>query len=156
MNVNATLIINMIFFAAFVWFCMKFVWPHIMSAIKERQDKIAEGLAASERSQKDLELAQEKAAELLREAKQQSAEIVDSAKKRHAEIVDSAKDDARSEAEKIKNGAMDEIEQEVNRAREQLRSKVATLAVAGAEKVIERNIDEAANNDLFEKLVKEL
>lgn len=156
MNVNATLIINMIFFAAFVWFCMKFVWPHIISAIKERQDKIAEGLAASERSQKDLELAQEKASELLREAKQQSAEIVDSAKKRHAEIVDSAKDDARSEADKIKSGAMAEIEQEVNRAREQLRSKVATLAVAGAEKVIERNIDAAANNDLFEKLVKEL
>lgn len=156
MNINATLIINMIFFLGFVWFCMKFVWPPIMAAIKERQDKIAEGLAASERSAKDLELAQAKAADLLREAKTQSSEIVDSAKKRHAEIVDSAKDDARTESDKIKNGAMAEIDQEVNRAREQLRSKVATLAVAGAEKVIERNIDEAANNDLFDKLVEEL
>ncbi|AKE53189.1 F0F1 ATP synthase subunit B [Kangiella geojedonensis] len=156
MNVNLTLIINMIFFAAFVFFCMKFVWPHIMAAIEERQNKIAEGLAASERSQKDLELAQEKAAEILREAKGQSAELVDSAKKRHTEIVDSAKDDARAEADKIKSGAQAEIEQEVNRAREQLRSKVATLAVAGAEKVIERNIDEAANNDMFDKLVKDL
>ncbi|GAA0208246.1 F0F1 ATP synthase subunit B [Kangiella japonica] len=156
MNVNLTLIINMIFFAAFVWFCMKFVWPFITGAIEERQNKIAEGLAASERSQKDLELAQEKAAEILREAKSQSAELVDSAKKRHTEIVDSAKDDARAEAEKIKSGAQAEIEQEVNRAREQLRSKVATLAVAGAEKVIERNIDEAANNDMFDKLVEDL
>ena len=156
MNVNVTLIINMIFFAAFVFFCMKFVWPHIMAAIEERQNKIAEGLAASERSQKDLELAQEKAAEILREAKGQSAELVDSAKKRHTEIVDSAKDDARAEADKIKSGAQAEIEQEVNRAREQLRSKVATLAVAGAEKVIERNIDEAANNDMFDKLVEDL
>lgn len=156
MNVNVTLIINMIFFAVFVWFCMKFVWPYIMGAIEERQNKIAEGLAASERSQKDLELAQEKAAEILREAKSQSAELVDSAKKRHTEIVDSAKDDARAEADKIKSGAQAEIEQEVNRAREQLRSKVATLAVAGAEKVIERNIDEAANNDMFDKLVEDL
>lgn len=156
MNVNLTLIINMIFFAAFVWFCMKFVWPFITGAIEERQNKIAEGLAASERSQKDLELAQEKAAEILREAKSQSAELVDSAKKRHTEIVDSAKDDARTEADKIKSGAQAEIEQEVNRAREQLRSKVATLAVAGAEKVIERNIDEAANNDMFDKLVEDL
>lgn len=156
MNVNLTLIINMIFFAAFVWFCMKFVWPFITGAIEERQNKIAEGLAASERSQKDLELAQEKAAEILREAKSQSAELVDSAKKRHTEIVDSAKDDARAEADKIKSGAQAEIEQEVNRAREQLRSKVATLAVAGAEKVIERNIDEAANNDMFDKLVEDL
>ena len=156
MNVNLTLVINMIFFAAFVFFCMKFVWPHIMAAIEERQNKIAEGLAASERSQKDLELAQEKAAEILREAKGQSAELVDSAKKRHTEIVDSAKDDARAEADKIKSGAQAEIEQEVNRAREQLRAKVATLAVAGAEKVIERNIDEAANNDMFDKLVEDL
>lgn len=156
MNINATLIINMVFFIGFVWFCMKFVWPPIMKAIKERQDKIAEGLAASERSQKDLELAQEKASEILREAKGQSAELVDSAKKRHAEIVDSAKDDARAEADKIKAGAEAEIEQEVNRAREQLRAKVATLAVAGAEKVIERNIDDAANNDMFDKLVEDL
>ncbi|WP_223669782.1 F0F1 ATP synthase subunit B [Kangiella shandongensis] len=156
MNINATLLINMIFFVGFVWFCMKFVWPPIMKAIKERQDKIAEGLAASERSQKDLELAREKASEILRDAKGQSAELVDSAKKRHAEIVDSAKDDARAEADKIKAGAEAEIEQEVNRAREQLRAKVATLAVAGAEKVIERNIDDAANNDMFDKLVEDL
>ncbi|AOE51026.1 F0F1 ATP synthase subunit B [Kangiella sediminilitoris] len=156
MNINATLLINMIFFVGFVWFCMKFVWPPLMKAIKERQDKIAEGLAASERSQKDLELAQEKASEILRDAKNQSADLVDSAKKRHAEIVDSAKDDARAEAEKIKSGAEAEIEQEVNRAREQLRAKVATLAVAGAEKIIERNIDDAANNDMFDKLVEDL
>lgn len=156
MSINLTLIFTMIFFIGFVWFCMKFVWPPIMAAIKERQDKIAEGLAASERSQKDLELAQEKAADILRDAKGQSAELVDSAKKRHTEIVDSAKDDARTESDKIKAGARAEIEQEVNRAREQLRSKVATLAVAGAEKVIERNIDEAANNDMFDKLVEDL
>lgn len=156
MDFNATLIGQTIAFIFFVWFCMKYIWPPLIAVIEERQNKIAEGLAASERSAKDLELAQAKAADMLRDAKGQSAEIVDSAKKRHAEIVDSAKDDARTEADKIKNGALAEIDQEVNRAREQLRSKVATLAVAGAEKVIERNIDEAANNDLFDKLVKEL
>lgn len=156
MDINATIIGQTIAFIFFVWFCMKYIWPHLIKIIEERQAKIAEGLAASERSAKDLELAQEKAADMLRDAKTQSAEIVDSAKKRHAEIVDSAKDDARSEAEKIKNGALAEIDQEVNRAREQLRSKVATLAVAGAEKVINRNIDDAANSDLFDKLVDEL
>ncbi len=135
---------------------MKFVWPLLETAITERQGKIAEGLAASEKGAHDLELAKEKAAQILKDAKAEAAELIDQAKKRHSEVVETAKDDARSEAEKIKKGAQAEIEQEVNRAREHLRAQLATLAVAGAEKILERNIDAAAQNDIVEKLVAEL
>ncbi len=156
MDINATIIGQTIAFIFFVWFCMKFVWPPLMAAIEERQNKIAEGLAASERGVHDLELAKEKAAQILKDAKGQSAELIEQAKKRHAEIVDSAKDDARKEAEKLLTGARAEIDQEFNRAREELRARVAGLAVAGASKILERDIDEAANNDLFDKLIERL
>ncbi|WMS86016.1 F0F1 ATP synthase subunit B [Pleionea litopenaei] len=156
MEPNATLIVQSIAFLAFVWFTMKFVWPLLETAITERQNKIAEGLAASEKGVHDLELAKESASNTMKEAKAQAAELIDQAKKRHNEIVDGAKDDARAEADKILAGARAEIEQEVNRAREQLRAQLSTLAVAGAEKILERNIDAAAQNDIVEKLVKEL
>lgn len=156
MDFNATLIGQTIAMIVFVVFTMKYVWPHLEAAITERQNKIAEGLAAAEKGTHDLELAKESASKTLKEAKAQAAELIDQAKKRHSEIVDSAKDDARAEAEKILNGAKAEIEQEVNRAREQLRAQLATLAVAGAEKILERNIDASAQNDIVEKLVAEL
>ncbi len=156
MEPNATLIVQSIAMIAFVWFTMKFVWPLLETAITERQNKIAEGLAASEKGIHDLELAKESAVNTLKEAKSQAAELIDSAKKRHSEIVDSAKDDARAEAEKILNGARAEIEREVNRAREQLRAQLGSLAVAGAEKILERNIDASAQSDIVEKLVAEL
>lgn len=156
MEPNATIIVQSIAFIAFVWFTMKFVWPMLETAITERQNKIAEGLAASEKGAHDLELAKESASKTLKEAKSQAAELIDQAKKRHSDIVESAKDDAREEADKILNGARAEIEQEVNRAREQLRAQLSVLAVAGAEKILERNIDAAAQNDIVEKLVTEL
>ena len=156
MDINATIIGQTIAFIVFVWFCMKYVWPPIMAAIEERQGKIAEGLAAAERGSHDLELAQAKAADTLKDAKAQAAEIIEQAKKRHAAVVDSAKDDARAEAEKIIISARAEIEQETNRAREELRSQVATLAVSGAEKILGRNIDASANDEIFEKLIAEL
>ncbi|NVJ60158.1 MAG: F0F1 ATP synthase subunit B [Gammaproteobacteria bacterium] len=156
MEPNATIIVQTLAFIAFVWFTMKFVWPLLETAISERQKKIAEGLAASEKGVHDLELAKESASNTLKEAKAKAAELIDQAKKRHSEIVDSAKDDAREEADKILRGARAEIEQEMTRAREQLRAQLATLAVAGAEKILERNIDAAAQNDIVEKLVAEL
>ncbi len=156
MNINLTLLFQMVAFAIFVAFCMKYVWPPLLQAIQDRQAKIAEGLAASEKAQHDLELAKEGAAKALKEAKAEAATLIEQAKKRHSEIVESAKEDARAEAEKILAGARAEIEQEVNRAREQLRAQVASLVVAGAEKIIERNIDADKQNDIVEKLVAEL
>jgi len=155
-DINATIFGQTIAFFFFVWFCMKYVWPPLMNAIEERQAKIAEGLEASERGEKDLQLAQDKATQFLTDAKVQAAEIVDQANKRHAQIVDSAKGDAREEAAKIKAGADAEIEQEINRAKEQLRSQVAGLAVQGAEKILARSIDADVHQDILDKLATEI
>ena len=156
MDFNLTLIGQVVAMIAFVWFTMNYVWPHLDSAITERQEKIAEGLAAADKGEHDLELAKKNAAETMREAKEKASELLDQAKKRHSEIVDSAKDDARTEADKIKAGAEAEIAQEVSRAREELRKQVSVLAIAGAEKILERSIDQAVANDIVEKLVGEL
>ncbi len=156
MNINITLIYEMVVFAGFVLFCMKFVWPPLMDAIEERQNKIAEGLAAAERGSQDRELAKKEAVELLREAKQQAAEIVDQANKRHSQVVESAKDDARVEADRIKAGAMAELDQELNRAKESLRAQLAQLAVAGAEKILERSINQQDHQDLLNKLAEQI
>ncbi len=125
MNINLTLFLQMIAFAVFVWFCMKFVWPPIVNALAERKTKIAEGLAAAERGHHEQELGQKRAKEIMQEAKQQAAEIVNQAQKRAAEIVEEAKGDGDTEGERILTAAKAEIEQETNRAREELREKVA-------------------------------
>ena len=156
MNINVTLIGELIAFVVFVIFCMKFVWPPIMAAIEDRQKTIADGLAASDRAAKDLELAQEKAAAQLKEAKAQAAEIIESAKKREAQMIDEAAEKAQAEREKIIASGHAEIESERNRAKEELRQQVSTLAVAGAEKILERSIDAAAHSDILDKLVAEL
>jgi F-type H+-transporting ATPase subunit b len=156
LNINATLLGELIAFIFFVWFCMKFVWPPIMGAIEERQQKIADGLAASERGEKDLELAQAKATDQLKEAKTQAAEIIEQAKKRGTQIVDEETQRGHSEREKIIAQGYSEIEAERNRTKEELRKQVAALAVAGAEKILERQIDAAAQSDIVEKLVAEL
>jgi len=155
-NINATLIGQLIAFVVFVGFCMKYVWPPIMGAIEERQQKIADGLAASERGEKDLELAQHKSTEQLKEAKTQAAEIIEQAKKRGSQIVDDETQRGQSEREKIIAQGYSEIEAERNRTKEELRKQVAALAVAGAEKILERQIDAAAQSDIVEKLVAEL
>ncbi len=151
-----TLIGQTVAMIAFVWFTMKYIWPHLDAAIVERQEKIAEGLAAADKGEHDLELAKKHAAETMRTAKDKAAELLDQAKKRHSEIVDSAKDDARAEADKIKAGAQAEIEQEVHRAREELRKQVSVLAIAGAEKILQRSIDASAQADILDSLVAEL
>lgn len=156
MNINLTLIGQMVAFVGFVLFCMKYVWPPILAAMAEREAKIADGLAAADRASHDLELAQEKAVERLKEAKNEAAGIVDAANKRGSQIVDEAKDAAVAEADRVKVAAQAEIEQETNRAREQLRSQVAALALAGAEKVLGASIDQQAHADLVDKLAAEL
>lgn len=156
MNINATIIGQAIAFFFFAWFCMKFVWPPVTAALRERQKKIADGLDAAERASRDLELAKEKATQALREGKEQAATIIEQANKRASQIVDEAKETALTEGNRLKVAAQAEIEQDVNRAREALRSQVAALAIAGAEKILQKSVDKAAQAELVEKLAAEL
>ncbi len=156
MNLNATIVGQIIAFFLFVWFCQAFVWPPIVKALEDRRKKIADGLEAASRAEHDLDLAQQRAAELLREAKESSAGIIDQANKRANQIVDEAKDKAREEGNRIKAGAQAEIEQQINQAREQLRQQVAGLAIAGAEKILESSVDAKAHADMLNKLAASL
>jgi F-type H+-transporting ATPase subunit b len=155
-NINLTLLGQTIAFAIFVWFTMKFVWPPITHAMQERQKKIAEGLDAAGRAQRDLGLAQEKAAQTLRETKEQSAQIIEKANKSATLIVEEAREQARSEGERLIAAAKAEIEQEMNRAKDQLRAQVAALAIKGAEQVLESEVDASAHSELVNKLASQL
>ncbi len=156
MNINLTLIAQLVSFAVFVWFVMKFVWPPMVKAMEERKARIADGLAAAERGVHEKELAEQAAREKLHEAKQQSAEILARAEKRAAEIVDEAKEQARVEGERILAAARTEAEQELNKAKEALRQKVGELAVAGAEKILRREIDASAHKEILDELAQQL
>lgn len=156
MNINATLIGQTIAFLLFVVFCMKFVWPRLIKAIEERQSEIANALASAEAAKKEQADTKVLVEQELTEAKKQAQEIINMANKRRNEILD----EVRSEAEKVKQNIIDqgyaEIEAERKRVREELRTQVASLAIAGAEKIIGRSVDEAANSDIIDKLVAEL
>ena len=156
MNINLTLISQAIAFAIFIWFTVKFVWPPMLTAIAERQKKIEEGLAAAERSKKDLELAQHRSADALREAREKSTEMTGGAERQAAHIVE----EARAEATRIINQAREAAEGEAataaQRARENLRDQVAHLAVAGAEKLLRREDNAQAHADLLAALKSEL
>lgn len=156
MNITATIIGQMIAFAFFVWFCMKYVWPPLTKALAERAKKIADGLEAADRAQKDLELAQERVTAQLKEAKVEASGIIDQANKRASQIIDEAKEQAREEGRRLIAGAQAEIEQEVNRAKEHLRKQVASIAIAGAEKILEATIDESKHAELAEKMAASL
>ena len=156
MNINLTLIGQSITFALFVWFCMKFIWPPIMGALNARRKEIADGLAAAERGQHEQELAEKRATKHIKEAKGQAADIITQAQKRAGEIVEEAKGSAKTEAERIVTGANAEIEQEINRAREHLRQDVVVLAMAGAEKVLKREVDQAAHSSALNELATQL
>ncbi|GLO62395.1 ATP synthase subunit b [Vibrio sp. MACH09] len=156
MNMNATLLGQAIAFTLFVWFCMKYVWPPIMGAIEERQKKIADGLHAAERAAKDLDLAQANASDQMKEAKRTATEVIDSANKRKAQIIDEAREEAQAERQKILAQAEAEIEAERNRAKDELRKQVATLALAGAEKILERSIDKDAQKDILDNITAKL
>lgn len=156
LDINLTLVVQMLVFGAFVWFTMKFVWPPLTKALEERQEKIADGLAAAERGRKELELAQHRAKDEIKQAKSQAAEIIEKANYRATQIVEEAKDDARQEGLKLAKIAQEHIAQEVSRAKDNLRKQVAALAIAGAEKILMREIDEKANSALLDNLIKEI
>lgn len=156
MDINLTLIIQSLAFFAVAWVVMKFGWPGIMAAIEERQAKIAEGLAAADRSKKDLASAEEKVNEVLRDARAKANEIIAQAEARKAQIIEAAKDEALAEGKRLKAAAQAEIDQSVAKAREDLRKQVSVLAVAGAEKLIRREIDGNAHKALLEELAAEI
>lgn len=156
MNINFTLFAQAMAFAIFIWFTVRFVWPPLMRAVENRQKTIADGLAAGERGRQELELASHRSGDVIREAKQRAADIITQAEKRAAEIVDEAKVSAREEGGRILTGAKAEVEQEVFRAREALRQQVADLALAGAAKILRREVDAKTHADLLASIKADL
>jgi F-type H+-transporting ATPase subunit b len=153
---NLTFIGQTIAMLVFVWFCMKFIWPPIMKAIEERQTEIADGLAAAERGQQSLDKAKTEADSIVNEARKQATGILDQAHARANEIVAEGKADGVKERERQLAAASAEVEQETNRAREELRGQVSAIAVASAEKILRREIDAKAHEDILSKLAAEL
>ena len=156
MDINLTFIVQGFAFFAVAWLVMKFGWPHIIAAIEERQQKIAEGLAAADRSQKDLAQAQEKVNDALKEARTKANEIIDQAHQRANQIVEAAKNDAIAEANRQKALGLAEIDAASTRAKEDLRKQVSVLAVNGAEKLLKREIDANAHKALLDELAAEI
>jgi F-type H+-transporting ATPase subunit b len=156
MNMNMTIIGQIISFIIFVYLCMKYVWPPLTAALAERQKKIAEGLDAADKAARELEEAQQSVEAVLQESKAQAATLIEQANKRASQIVYEAKETAQAEADRIKTAAAADVEQEVNRAKEVLRAQVATLVVAGAEKILGASIDVNNHQELVDKLAAEL
>ncbi len=156
MNINLTLFAQAATFAVFIWFTVKFVWPPLLRAIETRQKTIADGLAAAEQGRKSLEVSSKQAGEVIQEARARAAEIVAQAEKRDAQMVGEAKTAAKAEGDREKAAAKADIQQEVSRARAQLREQVAALAVAGAEKILRREVDARAHADLLDGIKKQL
>src|SRR5689334_10063370 len=156
MNLNLTLIAQVISLSAFIWFTVKFVWPFMLRAIETRQKTIADGLAAAEQGRKALETSTRQADEEIKRARERAAEIIAQAEKRAAQMVDEARGAAKEEGNREKAAAKAEIAQEVTRAREQLRDRVASLAVAGAEKILRREVDSKAHGELLDSIRKQL
>jgi F-type H+-transporting ATPase subunit b len=156
MNLNFTLVAQAVTFAAFIWFTMKFIWPHMLRAIETRQKTIADGLAAAEQGKRSLEQSNKQADEAIKDARGRAAEIIGQAEKRAAQMIDEARNAAKEEGNREKAAAKAEIAQEVTRAREQLRDRVASLAVAGAEKILRREVDSKAHGELLDSIRKQL
>jgi len=156
MNINLTLIAQLVSFAVFVWFTMKFVWPPLVKAMDERKAKIADGLASAERGKHEQELAEKRATDTLHQAKQQAAEIKANADKQAAMIIEEARDKAKEEGRRQLVAAQAEIEQEINKAREVLRARVAELAVQGAEKILRKEIDADAHKDIVQSVANQI
>ena len=156
MDINMTLLGQSIAMIVFVWFCMKYIWPPILAAIEERQAQIEEGLAAADKGQESLVKAAAEADEIVSEARKQATSILDQAHARANEIVADGKTDGIKERERQLSAAKAEIEQEANRAREELRGQVSAIAIASAEKILNREIDGKAHDDILGKLAQEL
>ncbi len=156
MNINLTLLGQAISFAIFVWFCVKYVWPPVLAALEERETKIADGLAAAEKGQQDLANAEHRIEDILQEGREKAQDFINQANKRGDEIVEQAKQTAIDEGERLLAAARSQIDQERNEARESLRGEVASLALAGAEQVLMREVDANAHRDVLDKLTAEL
>jgi F-type H+-transporting ATPase subunit b len=156
MDLNATLLGQLITFAIFVAFTVKFIWPPLMAAISTRQTAIATGLAAAEQGVRELELARHKALEIIRDAKHQGSHLIEEANKSAGRILEEAKDGARQDAKRLLHQAGEEISQQILQAKSSLRKEVATLAIVGAEQILQKQVDKASNHDLLMQLVEEL
>ena len=156
MDFNYTLIGQLLAFVFFVWICMKYIWPPMMKVLEEREKEISDGLDAANRGKVELKEAKAKREEILKEVKSEAAELLNQANQRAGQLVEDAKSTAKEEAERIKVSAKNDIEQSAKRAKEELRSEVAMLAVAGAEKILNAEIDKEKNSELIDKLTKEL
>ena len=156
MSFNLTLIAQAVAFALFIWFTVKFVWPPLLRAIEARQKSIADGLAAGEQGRKSLEVSSQQADQAIQSARGRAADIVSQAEKRAAQVIEEAKVAAKAEGDREKAAAKAEIQQEVSRAREKLRDDVAALAVAGAAKILRREVDAKAHADMLDGIKKQL
>ena len=156
MEIGMTLLGQALSFALLIWFTVKFIWPPLVAAIEERQQRIADGLAAADRSQKDLAQAQDKVNEALKEARVKANEIIEQAHQRAVQMIDQAKVDAIAEADRQKALAQADIDAATNRAREGLRTQVSALAVSGAEKLLRREIDAGTHKALLDELAAQL
>ena len=156
MNINLTLFAQAVVFAAFIWFTVKFIWPPMLRAIENRQKQIADGLAAAEQGKKSLESSGKQAEQAIQEARGRATEIISQAEKRDAQMLDEARSAAKAEGDREKAAAKADIQQEVSRAREQLREQVAALAIAGAEKILRREVDAKAHAELLDGIKKQL
>ncbi len=156
MDINFTLIGQILTFVVFIWFTLKYVWPPITKAMQEREKRIADGLAAADKGQRDLELATHKSVEIMQEAKVNAARIVEQANKRATRIVEEAKENARLESQRLIDQAYAEIEQHVNHVKRELQKQAASLALTMAEKIVQRDIDSNTHKQLLEGLVTEI
>ncbi len=151
-----TLVVQMLVFAIFVWFTMRFVWPPLSKAMDERQNKIAEGLASAERGRRELELAQHRIKDELKQAKVQANDIIEKANRRASQMIEEAREEAREEADRQIKLAQDQLQQEVNKAKNELKLKCADLVIAGAERILHREVNDATNKALFDSLIEEI
>jgi len=156
MNLNATLLAQAVVFAVFIWLTAKLIWPHLMRAIEARQKTIADGLAAAEEGKRALEVSSKTAEASLREARGRAADVLAQAEKRATQMIEEARNAAKEEGNREKAAAKAEIEQQVTRAREQLRDRVASLAVAGAEKILRREVDTKVHAELLDSIKRQL
>lgn len=156
MDINITLIVQMLVFAAFVWFTMTFVWPPLTKALEERQNKIADGLAAAERGRRELELAQHRVKDELKQAKVDAADIIEKAHRRASQLVEEAKEEARHEVLRVGRVAAEQLDQEINHAKETLRAQVGALAVLCAEKILKHEVNEKESEALIDHLIEEI
>ena len=156
MSINATLIGQMITFTLLVWFTMQYIWPPLIEALEERKKKITEGLAAAEKGQEDVKLAEKKAIKYLKEAKAESANIIALAQKRANEVVEESKETAKLEGERLIEAAKAQIVQEIQQAKETLRKEVSSLALKAAEQILQEEVDKAKHKDIISKVSEQL